>query len=537
MPETVRHGRSASPGVAIGPLVRLGGPADAGDAPAGTPAEERGRLAAAVGRAKADLEALTGAGAEDEAAILAFQLELLDDPALLAPAHAAIASGTSATEAVAAALGDEIAGYAAAEDDYFRARAADLRDLEERLLGALAGGTVGTEPPPGAIVATSDLPPSRFLALHRAGRLAGAALEAGSPASHVAMLARARGVPLVTGLGPGLEDAAEAVVDADRGILVLGPSRETRARYHERAAADRDQAARAAALLHAPARTRDGEPVEVMLNVDDPAAVPDELLRAADGVGLWRTEFLLIGSDVLPGEDAQHAAYVGLLRRLGPGKPCVVRTLDVGADKPLPGFSLPAETNPFLGLRGVRLCLERPDLFRPQARALLRAAALGPSLKVMLPMVSVAAELEEARALFGGCLAELEAEGVPAAMPPLGVMVETPAAALTPDLLRADFLSIGSNDLTQYVMAAARDAGGRVGALNDPRHPALRRLIAGLVRHGRETGVPVSLCGDMASDPGGLGVLLELGLRRVSVAAAALGRVKLAIAGFGAARG
>ena len=239
----------------------------------------------------------------------------------------------------------------------------------------------------------------------------------------------------------------------------------------------------------------------------------------------------------MPGEDEQCASYLGLLRRLGAGKPCIVRTLDIGADKPVPGLGLAAEQNPFLGLRGLRLCLERPDLFRPQVRALLRAAASGPSLKVMLPMVSVAAEVEEARAFFLACLADLEAEGVPAAMPPLGVMVETPAAALAPDLLRADFLSIGSNDLTQYVMAAARDAGGRVGALNDPRAPAVLRLIASVVRHGRETGVPVSLCGDMASDPGGLEALLGLGLRRVSVAPAALGRVKLAVSEFSAARG
>jgi phosphotransferase system enzyme I (PtsI) len=237
-----------------------------------------------------------------------------------------------------------------------------------------------------------------------------------------------------------------------------------------------------------------------------------------------------------PGEDEQCAVYLGLLRRLGPGKPCVVRTLDIGADKPLAGVSLPAEANPFLGLRGIRLCLERPDVFRPQARALLRAAAVaGTSLKVMLPMVSVAAELDEARAFLAACLAELRAEGVAAAMPPLGVMVETPAAALAPDLLPADFLSIGSNDLTQYVMAAARDADGRVGALNDPLQPAVLRLIAGVVRHGRESCVPVSLCGDMAGDPRGIEALLGLGLRRVSVAPAALGRVRLAVADFSVA--
>jgi phosphoenolpyruvate-protein phosphotransferase (PTS system enzyme I) len=273
----------------------------------------------------------------------------------------------------------------------------------------------------------------------------------------------------------------------------------------------------------------------VMVNVDEPGAVSDETLAAADGVGLFRTEFLFLGRDRLPDEAGQLAAYVGLLDRLD-GKPCTVRTLDVGGDKPLPGVSLPEESNPFLGLRGLRLCLERPELFRPQARALLRAA-VGRPLRVMLPMVATANELAEARAVFAACLDELAAEGVPAAMPPLGVMVETPAAAVAIDLLPADFCSIGSNDLTQYVMAASRDAGGRVAALLDPLQPAVLRLIEGVVRHGAATGTPVSLCGDMASEPACVEALLGLGLRRLSVAPAALGRVKLAVAAFGAAHG
>jgi phosphotransferase system enzyme I (PtsI) len=315
----------------------------------------------------------------------------------------------------------------------------------------------------------------------------------------------------------------------------VAPEPATVRRYRGRLGARDHEAAEAEALLAAPARTAEGEPVEVMLNLDRPEAVSDELLAAADGVGLLRTEFLFVGRELLPDEDEQHAAYTTLLDRLA-GKPCIVRTLDVGGDKPLPGVGLPQESNPFLGLRGLRLCLERPELFRPQVRALLRAAP-GRPLRVMLPMVATAGELEEARAFFAACLDELAAEGVAAATPPLGIMVETPAAAVTVDLLPADFWSIGSNDLTQYVMAASRDAGGRVAALLDPLQPAVLRLIEGVVRRGAATGTPVSLCGDMASEPACVGTLLGLGLRRLSVAPAALGRVKLAVAAFGAAHG
>ena len=314
--------------------------------------------------------------------------------------------------------------------------------------------------------------------------------------------------------------------------MVVRPNTTTREAYARRLDERRLAHAEESALLTRPAMTASGERVEVMLNVDDPSAISDGVLDAADGVGLFRTEFLYLGRAALPDEFDQFAAYTALLQRLR-GKPCIIRTLDVGGDKALPGVSLPAESNPFLGLRGLRLCLDRPELFRPQIRALLRAAVFGP-LKVMLPMVATAGELQETRELFAACLGELLAEKAEAKMPPLGIMVETPAAAVAVDLIPADFFSIGTNDLTQYVMAASRDAGGRVSALNDPLHPAVLRLIGRVVEHGGASGTSVSLCGDMASDPKGVDALLRLGLRRLSVAPAALGRVKLAVARFGA---
>ena len=528
--ERTYRGQPASPGLAMGALVHLAAHAHALAETVQSPSAEKVRLEAAIGRAKGELSALIAANDAMGADILEFQLALVDDAALAEAAFAAIAGGSGAVAAWRTALGEQIAAYESADDDYFRARAGDLADLRDRVVAALTGanGVKHEDFPDGAILLADDLTPSRFLAMDWQ-RLGGAALTAGSRASHVAMLARARGVPLLTGLqGEPVGLAEEAVLDAQDGMLVVAPNSATRALYAKRIAAAQEQHRRAQAALEQPAVTPAGQRIEVMVNVDDPGAVADEILSASDGVGLLRTEFLFIGRPRLPTEDEQHAAYVRILDRLG-GKPVVIRTLDVGGDKPLPGINLAAETNPFLGLRGIRLCLEKPELFRPQVRALLRAG-VNRALRVMLPMIATADELTETRQVFAACLAELRAQGVPAELPPLGIMVETPAAAIAIDLLDAAFYSIGSNDLTQYVMAAARDSGGRVAALNDPGHPAVIRLIKHVVTHGQTRARPVSLCGDMASDPALLRRLLATGLKRLSVAPAALGRIKLAIA-------
>ncbi|MGH6962105.1 MAG: phosphoenolpyruvate--protein phosphotransferase, partial [Dongiaceae bacterium] len=511
-------------------LVRLAARTQAVDDAGEPPAAAKARLKAAIGQAKDELSALIAANDAMGADILEFQHELLDDPTLVDAAFSVIEHGMGAASAWAAAIGEQVAVYQSAEDDYFRARASDLTDLRDRVIGVLSGTSNASRPdlPDGAIVLAEDMTPSVFLSFDWP-RLGGAALVAGSRASHVAMLARARGVPLLTGLqGEPVGLAEEAVLDAQDGVLVVSPNAGTRALYAKRIVAAQEQHRRALAALEQPAVTTAGQRIEVMVNVDDPGAVADEILAASDGVGLLRTEFLFIGRHRLPTEDEQHAAYVRILDRLS-GKPVVIRTLDVSGDKPLPGINIAAETNPFLGLRGIRLCLDKPELFRPQVRALLRAG-VHRALRVMLPMIATADELTEARQVFTSCLAELRAQGVAAELPPLGIMVETPAAAIAIDLLDASFYSIGSNDLTQYVMAAARDSGGRVAALNDPGHPAVIRLIKHVVEHGEANAKPVSLCGDMASDPALLKRLLATGLKRLSVAPAALGRVKLAIA-------
>lgn len=512
--------------MALGELVRLSGPVAARVA-SEDPAQETQALRAAMAAALEDLAALLARTDAEGGAIIEFQVAMLEDDLLAAPALGAIAAGRPAHDAWREALDAEAAGYESAEDEYFRARAADLRDIRDRVLAHLSGSASAVRLPAGAILAAEDLAPSAFLSIDwsQGGALA---LMAGSPTSHVAMLARSRGVPAVVGLGPGLARASgEALVDASRGLVVVRPGAETRRAFEQAARAQRDADGRAAAAAGAPAATADGTPVRVLLNVADPAELDhlDPLL--CDGIGLVRTELLFHASRGLPDEDTQYRAYRRILDWAA-GRPVTVRTLDAGGDKPIHGLTLDAETNPFLGVRGLRLCFQRPDVFATQLRALARAAAHG-DLKVMLPMVTLPRELARARALLGEAVASLRAAGVAARMPALGIMVEVPACAVAADLFDADFYSIGSNDLAQYVAAAGRDVPA-LADLADPVQPAMLRLIAGVVAAAQARGVEVSLCGDAGGEPAAIPRLLEAGLRNLSMAPALVGRAKLAIA-------
>jgi phosphotransferase system enzyme I (PtsI) len=522
-------GTPASGGLAAGPAHLLAGRGPAAARRAGPPEAERAALAAALRRAGEGIRALRAAEGGAAADILEFQQVLLEDDELTAPVFAAIAGGAAADAAWARALDGEIAHYAAAGDAYMAARAEDLGDLRDRVLAALDGGAAAAPAvPDGAVVLADELTPSGFLALDWS-RLAGAALAGGSPMSHVAILARARGTPLLTGVG-GLAAVAPGeplLLDAEAGTLLAAPSAASAAAFEARRGAARRGAAEAAAAEARPGRTADGVAVRVLANVDDPALLDRLSPAICDGIGLTRTEFLFARG--APGEAAQLDAYRRILAWAG-GRPVTIRTLDAGGDKPIPGITIDGERNPFLGIRGLRLSLLRPEPFRVQLRALARAAAGGP-LKVMVPMVTLPEELAAARDHLDAVLAELASAGVAHARPALGMMVETPAAALTAAAFDADFYSIGSNDLTQYVMAAARD-NAATAALARPDSPAVLELIARTVAAGRQRGVEVSLCGDMASRPELLPALLAAGLRSLSVAPAQIGRVKRALAGL-----
>jgi phosphotransferase system enzyme I (PtsI) len=516
-------GTSASSGYAEGPLFRIDRP-QASYSAKGSPDAENAALQQAIAAAIEALSELAAQMSGDAADMLEFQVAMLADDALAAPAFDAIAAGEPADAAWRMALDAEIAGYEASEDDYFRARAADLRDIRDRVLRALSGEGEQTAPA-GAILVGEDITPTRFLRTDWSAG-GGIALSGGSAASHVAMLARGRGVPMAVGFGDSLAGArGSGLLDAEHGRLILDPEPQAVAAFREMAEAFRQSREIAKTYLSKPAATRDGTPIRVQVNIADPSDVETVDIGHCDGVGLMRTEFLF--GKVLPDEETQLAAYRKVLEWAG-GKPVTIRTVDAGGDKPVPGFTV-EETNPFLGLRGIRLSLARPEIFRVQIRALLRAAVHG-NLKVMVPMVAVPGEYAATAALFSDEAAMLAKAGVPHKMPPLGIMVEVPSVAVAPELFSdAAFFSIGSNDLTQYVLAAARD-NGRVAALHDVTHPAVLRLIGNVAAFAREQKIPVSLCGDAGGDPVAIPALLAAGLRDLSVVPAQLAAAKAAIA-------
>jgi phosphoenolpyruvate-protein phosphotransferase (PTS system enzyme I) len=524
-------GRAASPGLAIGPVTILAA-AVARRTVSGDPAQEVAALQAAIEGATAEISELIKTLQGDVADILEFQVAMLEDDALADAAYQSISAGIAADQAWRSALDAEIAGYRSAEDEYFRARAGDIVDIRDRVLAHLSGMDTVARITAGSIVAADEIAPSTFLAADwtRGGAIA---LAGGSPSSHVAMLARARGAPMVVGLGPlswNGQPPALALVDGDAGTVIFDPEPETRRLFEDRMAVASVARAAADAASHEPACTADGRRIAVLLNITGPEDLEGLDPAICDGIGLVRTEFLFEASQGLPDEDTQYTAYRRILE-WAKGRPVTIRTLDAGGDKPIAGLTINGESNPFLGLRGIRLSLARPELFRIQLRALSRAAVHG-VLKVMLPMISVPSELDRAGVMLDAEFTALRAEGIACARPPLGIMVEVPAAALRAGDFGAAFYSIGSNDLTQYTMAAARDIGA-VADLNDAGNPAVLALIATTVEAARKRSVEVSLCGDAAADIRLTKALLATGLRALSVAPVTVARLKAAIAKAG----
>ena len=518
-------GIPASAGYAEGPIFHLDAAAKSYVARGSVRAEIQA-LSRAIDFATEQLAGLANEIMGDAADMLEFQLAMLGDESLAAPAFAAIEQGTPADQAWSGTMDAEIAGYESAEDEYFRARAADLKDIRQQVLDALTSAESDV-PPPGAILLGDDIAPTRFLATDWS-QGGGIALAKGSSASHVAMLARARGVPMVVGLGPVPVDFDIPIfLDAEHGRILLGASGEDADLFRRSAEAFAARQRRAEDSAAQPAATANGVPVRVLVNIADPSDVERIDITTCDGVGLMRTEFLFGKPGGLPDEETQYAAYRKVLEWAG-GKPVTIRTVDAGGDKPVPGFTV-EEGNPFLGQRGIRLSLARPEIFRVQIRALLRAAVHG-NLKVMFPMIAVPEEYTLAAALFAEEAERLAQAGIPYAMTPLGIMVEVPSVAIAPEAFGdVAFFSIGSNDLTQYVMAAARD-NGSVAHLNSVHNPAVLRLIGQVAAFGAANGIAVSLCGDAGGDPAAIPALLEAGLHDLSVVPAQLALAKAAIA-------
>jgi phosphoenolpyruvate-protein phosphotransferase len=377
-------------------------------------------------------------------------------------------------------------------------------------------------------VVARDLAPSQTASLRRDLVLAFCTAE-GGPTSHTAILARALGLPAVVGLGRpvlAFPPGTMLLVDGSRGEVIAGPSESEARAFEERGAAEGERARAELAAAAAPAVTLDGRRVEVVANVGGLEDTSAALRSGAEGIGLLRTEFLYLSRREAPTEDEQTAAYDSILD-LMEGRPVVARTLDVGGDKELPYLDLGHEANPFLGWRAIRMCLDCPDLFLTQLRALLRAGA-GHDLRLMFPMIATLEEVRGARKLVEEARRQLEASGKPhAESAQVGIMVEVPSVAVLADLFAAevDFFSIGTNDLTQYTLAAER-TNDRVAHLSDALHPAVVRQIAQVIRAGHERGIWVGVCGELAGDPEGVPILLGLGLDEFSMAAPLIPRAK-----------
>ncbi|MCX8504890.1 MAG: phosphoenolpyruvate--protein phosphotransferase [Beijerinckiaceae bacterium] len=525
MAEIRLSGRPASSGFAEGQLYVLPDKR-VSRAPTGDPDLEAKALRNAIILASEALADLATTADGDAADMLGFQVAMLEDDALSEMAFAAIAEGKPADIAWRHSMDQEIEAYRSADDEYFRARSADLEDIRDNVLDMLSGGTSAAPPPPGAILIARDLQPSRFLGIDwsKGGAIL---LSEGSPTSHVAMLARARGVPMIVGLGelPRSADGI-ALIDGGSGQAILSPERQSLDQFITRRAEDDNLSARAEKLLLKDAMTKTGEAVTILINVADPLELDVISPDLCDGIGLVRTEFLFSEDGSFPDEEAQYRVYRRLVEWAS-GRPVTIRTLDAGGDKPIKNLTIDGESNPFLGVRGIRLSLIRTDLFRIQLRALSRAASHGP-IKIMAPMVTIPSELATVRRMMAEEFEGLKAKGIAAALPPIGIMVEVPAAALAMDLFDADFFSIGSNDLTQYVTAAGRDIGS-VADLADPRHPAVLRLIAMIATQGKKMQREVSLCGDAGGDPALIPLLLHAGIRCLSMAPSMVARAKLII--------
>ena len=415
------------------------------------------------------------------------------------------------------------------DDDYMKARGADVKDIVSRLLHFLSEDKEGKAPLISeGILAAEELMPSQTIQIDT-DRVQALLTRTGSRTSHSAILARSMRIPAITGLGRGfeqLEDGSEVIVDGFKGVVIQDPDEETLEFYRHMSEEYQKQQKALESYKGMKAVTMDGAVVQLCANISHPNDMDEVLDAGADGVGLFRTEFLFRYWGRLPAEKEQFDAYRRVVEQMQ-GKRVVIRTLDIGADKQIPYLKMEREENPVMGRRSIRFCLENQGRFITQLRALLRAAQYG-KLAILIPMVASVEEVIMVRELLKEAASQLEKEGVPFGRDyEFGVMIETPSAAVISDLLapHVDFFSIGTNDLTQFTMAADRE-NPHVAALSDAQHPAVRRLIKTAVQNGLQNGLRVSVCGEAAADPVMTRYLLSIGVRELSVAPASLMEIR-----------
>jgi phosphoenolpyruvate-protein phosphotransferase len=478
-------------------------------------------------------KAETEAGAE-EAAIFEAHALFLQDPTLITAVHEAIQERNLNAEAAwIDAIEVNAANLEALEDEYFRARAADVRDVGQRVLRIMLGVAESdladlTTP---SIVLARDLTPSDTVRLDKS-LVTGFCTAEGGPTSHTAILAKALGLPAVVGLGRSLLDLKYGdplLVDGGRGEVIAFPDEKIIQEFEARRQKIKTLALAELELAHEPATTTDGHQVEIVANIGSPEDAQYALKHGAEGVGLLRTEFLYLDRHEEPDEEEQLAAFDSILDAME-DRPVVVRTIDVGGDKEVPYLDLGVEANPFLGWRAIRMSLDKPELFKTQLRALWRASP-GHDLRVMFPMIATLDEVRRAQILFNDSRGEVMAEGHEVAdRVQVGIMVEVPSVAVLADLFarEVDFFSIGTNDLTQYTFAAER-TNEKVAHLGDGCHPAILRQIQRVLKAAHEEGIWVGLCGELAGDPDAVPILLGLGLDEFSMAPSSIPHAKAII--------
>ncbi len=511
-------------GVSIGPAVVYRKSERVLPVSSGDPAVEQAKFDAARETAREQLSALYEKAkaelGEEKAAIVEVQMLMLEDLDYLDGVAMAIEGGAAAAIA-ALDTGEEFAQvFAAMDDEYMNARSADIRDMSHRIYDILCGNT-GFQLPDGSfLLVAEDLAPSETIQLPRE-RILAFVTRQGSSSSHTAILARTLNIPSLVQANIDLEDAENCeilAVDGFTGNWYMDPDDETMAMLKAKqaeAAADR---AALEAYRGKESITKSGKKILLCANIGSPEDAETAVAADCEGVGLMRSEFLYLGRDTLPSEDELFEAYKKVAQIMGE-RPVVIRTLDIGADKQVSYMGLEQEENPALGLRGLRICLTRDEIFRPQLRAILRASVYG-NLLVMFPMVASVWELKAAKALCAILRKELAEEGIETKDVPIGVMVETPAAAVLAHELakEAAFFSVGTNDLTQYTLAVDRQ-NAKLDKFYDPYHPALMALLAHIAKSANEAGIWAGICGELGADPKMTEKFIEMGYTELSMAA------------------
>ena len=528
----ILHGIGASEGIGIGKAVCVREQnLDYSAVSYGGKEVEKDRLQAAIQqfneRTSAMAEHIRAQVGQKESEILTGQIAMLGDPFMQSQMTEIIEGGQCAEAAVDQVCTMYAEMFAGVDDELMRQRDTDVRDIRGRLLAILlkVEGVDVSELPAGSVLVAHDLTPSMTVGLKKEN-VAAILTETGGRTSHSAILARALELPAVLSVPKALElvkDGDGVIVDGGEGVALLNPDQLTRGEYLKKQEEYQKKRALLAVYRDRETVDADGKRYGLYANIGSPAEAEAAAAAGAEGVGLFRTEFLFMDRTSVPSETEQMEAYQAVSRTMA-GKEVIIRTLDVGGDKAIDYLGMDKEENPFLGHRAIRYCLDRPDLYKVQLRALLRAGAELRNIKIMLPLVTSLEEIRGGRALLEQCKSELEAEGLPYDKDiSLGIMVETPAAALIADLLaqESDFFSIGTNDLTQYVMAVDR-GNAKVEKLYTTFHPAVLRSIRNVIQAAKQAGIPVGMCGEAAADPCLIPLLMSWGLDEFSVSASSV---------------